>query len=58
MSEPEKTEAAGLKIVERYTLEKFDGDPPAYPGEKQPVERIVIEDGQIIEHVVMRKGDG
>ena len=51
----------GLKLKERVTLEKFDGDPPA-PGEKKlPVERIVVEDGVIIsiEHPSdAKKGDG
>lgn len=56
----------GVKFKTRAVLEKFDGDPPAYPGEKQPVERIVLDDdGNIIEHEIRgvpqalrQRGDG
>ena len=45
-----------VKLRERFVLEKFEGDPPRYPGEKLPFERITIENGKIIERVTIKDG--
>lgn len=34
---------ADVSLKETYVLEKFDGDPPRFPGEKRPVERITFD---------------
>jgi len=36
-------EPTSAKVVERYVIEKFDGDPPTPECPKQPVEVVTIE---------------
>jgi hypothetical protein len=48
---------AVVMVKERVTVRKFDGDPPVEGKDKPPVETIVIEDGQIIEHTILPQGE-
>jgi hypothetical protein len=45
------TDEQPVVLQEKVVLRKYDGDPPAPGEEKEPVEVIVIEDGQVIEHI-------
>ena len=48
-------DCAGMQIAKtRVTLHKYDGEPPVDGENKQPVETLVIEDGQLVEHTIRK----
>lgn len=44
-----------ITMQERITLKKYDGDPPQPGEDKEPVETLVIEDGQIVTHITRKE---
>ncbi len=51
-------ELVPLKIREEFIITKWDGDPPAFEGEKSPVEvrKIVYENGVLISSEILENG--
>jgi hypothetical protein len=51
-------ESVPLKIREEFLIKKWDGDPPAFEGEKTPVEvrKIVYENGVLISSEILKNG--
>lgn len=40
-------EKASIKLQETYIIKKYEGDPPKEGEYKEPIEIIVIEDGNV-----------